>query len=46
MMATDLLHVSWPLLLWTLVVINAGILITSWRRIRHLAANLNSQLSS
>jgi phosphatidylglycerophosphate synthase len=46
MMATDLLHLSWPLLLWTLIVINAGILITSWRRIRHLAADLNSKSSS
>lgn len=41
MMTLTLLHITWPLMLWTLVVINAGIVITGWRRVCHLAATLN-----
>ena len=41
MMTLDLLDHQWPLPLWTLIVINAGILITGWRRVSHLAATLN-----
>ncbi|MFN0075183.1 MAG: CDP-alcohol phosphatidyltransferase family protein [Prosthecobacter sp.] len=41
MMTLALLHIAWPLMHWTLVVINAGIIITGYRRVRHLAATLN-----
>lgn len=34
------LHVDVPLILWTIAVINMGIVITSWRRIAHLATAL------
>ena len=43
MLALDLLNMTWPLMLWTLVVINAGIVITTWRRVRHLADTLNQR---
>jgi len=45
MMMLDLLHVAWPLMLWTIAVINAGIVITLWRRVRHLATVLNQTTS-
>ena len=41
MMALDLLQIPWPMMLWTLIIINIGIVITGWRRVRHLAATLN-----
>lgn len=41
MAALDLMQVRWPLMIWTIAIINAGIVITSWRRIRHLAYALN-----
>jgi phosphatidylglycerophosphate synthase len=41
MMMLDWMDMEFPLLLWTLGVINAGIFITSWRRIAHLAKALN-----
>ena len=34
------MQVSQPLVLWTIVFINAGIVITSWRRIAHLSSGL------
>ena len=40
MLALRLLHIEFPLLLWTIVFINSGIVITSWRRISHLANSL------
>jgi len=43
MMILDVSHLRLPLLLWTLIVINAGILITGWRRVSHLASTLNQQ---
>lgn len=43
MMTIDLMNVKAPpLMLWCLVIVNAGILITCWRRTAHLAAALNS----
>ncbi len=39
------LHVDVPLILWTIVVINSGIVITSWRRIAHLATALRQPQS-
>jgi phosphatidylglycerophosphate synthase len=41
MMALDLLQIPWPMMLWTLIIINIGIVITGWRRVRHLAVALN-----
>jgi hypothetical protein len=37
------LEKSVPLVFWTLIVINAGIIITLWRRTRHLATALNQK---
>lgn len=34
------MKISQPLVLWTIILINAGIAITSWRRIAHLANKL------
>lgn len=42
MITLDLLHLAWPLLAWTIAVINAGIVITAWRRVSHLAQVLNA----
>lgn len=39
-LALKLLQVELPLILWTIGFINAGIVITSWRRIAHLAQAL------
>lgn len=41
MAGLNLLHLSWPLLLVTLLVINIGIIITSWRRIHRITRALN-----
>lgn len=46
MMILDLLHVQWPLVLWTLVIINACIAVTGWRRISHLASAMNQSAPS
>lgn len=43
MMALDLCHVAWPLMFWCLLVVNAGIVVTCWRRTAHLAAALNQR---
>lgn len=40
MMALDLLHSPWPLMLWCLAIVNAGIVITCWRRTAHLVKAL------
>jgi len=40
MIALDLFNSTWPLLLWCLLVINAGIIVTLIRRMVHLAAAL------
>jgi phosphatidylglycerophosphate synthase len=41
MMMLDLMHVTWPLMIWTIAFINAGIVITAWRRVTHLAKVLH-----
>ena len=46
MMTLDLQQVAWPLMFWCLVVINVGIVITSCRRVSHLAAALNQTANS
>ena len=43
MMILDLLHIRAPLPLWTLMVIDAGILLTAWRRVSHLVSTLKQQ---
>jgi phosphatidylglycerophosphate synthase len=40
MLVLHLIDKPQPLVLWTIVFINAGIVITSWRRVRHLATSL------
>ncbi|HEY1052107.1 MAG TPA: CDP-alcohol phosphatidyltransferase family protein [Prosthecobacter sp.] len=40
MMALDLLQSTWPLMLWCLAIVNAGIVITCWRRTAHLVKAL------
>ena len=45
MLACGLMNRSFPLVLWTIVFINAGIVITSWRRIAHLATGLRQTSS-
>lgn len=42
MVGRDLANQAWPVLLWGLAAINAGIAITCWRRIRNLATILKS----
>lgn len=46
MLADGLLSLGLPLVLWTMVFINAGIVITSWRRIAHLAQGLRQHASN
>ena len=41
MMILDLMQVTLPLMIWTISIINAGIAITIWRRVRHLAKVLH-----
>lgn len=41
MMMLDLMHATWPLMIWTIAFINAGIVITAWRRVTHLAKVLH-----
>ena len=41
MMILDLMQVILPLMVWTISIINAGIAITIWRRVRHLAKVLH-----
>lgn len=45
MMGLEISGHAWPLIFWALVVINAGILITGWRRVSRLASNLKSKPS-
>jgi hypothetical protein len=45
MLTLDLMQVAWPLLTWTIAVINAGIVITVWRRVSHLAKVLHQSPS-
>ena len=43
MLVLSLLHLTWPLVLVFLFFINAGIIITCWRRIRHLSIILKQK---
>ncbi|MBN8456656.1 MAG: CDP-alcohol phosphatidyltransferase family protein [Verrucomicrobia bacterium] len=45
MLCLEISGQAWPLLFWALVFINAGILITGWRRVSRLASNLKSKPS-
>lgn len=45
MMGLEISGQARPLIFWALVVINAGILITGWRRVSRLASNLKSKPS-
>ena len=46
MMVLSLLHIHWPLMLWTLIFINTGIVVTLWRRVSRQAATLNQNSRS
>lgn len=46
MLIDGLMQLSLPLVLWTLVFLNAGIVMTSWRRIAHLAQGLRQHTSN
>lgn len=46
MMTLNLPHATLPVMLWCLVLINAGIAITCGRRVSHLAANLKRASNS
>jgi hypothetical protein len=44
MMTIDIMNVKAPpLMLWCLVIVNAGIVITCWRRTAHLVKALNQK---
>lgn len=46
MIGVDFFNATWPLAWWCLLVINLGIAVTGWRRIRHLAAVMNAASKS
>lgn len=46
MLACGILQLGFPLVLWTILSINAGIVVTSWRRIAHLAKGLRQHTSN